>query len=525
MTTTTPAAKQLTLLGFFAITASMVMAVYEYPTFATSGFSLVFFLLLGGILWFIPVALCAAEMATVEGWEEGGVFAWVSNTLGERWGFAAISFGYLQIAVGFIPMLYFVLGALSYILNWPELNTNPVIKTIAALVILWGLAFTQFGGTKYTATIAKVGFFAGILLPALILVVLAVSYLMSGAPLAIEISADTFVPDFTKIGTLVVFVAFILSYMGVEASATHVNEMKNPGRDYPAAMLLLMIAAICLSSIGGLSVAAVIPNNEINLSAGVVQTFNVLVTHFSTGAEWAVRIIAALLLLGVLAEIASWIVGPSRGMYVAAQKGILPKAFSKVNKNGVPVTLVISQLLITTVALIILTNTGGGGNMSFLIALALTVVIYLCSYFMLFLGYMHLVCKQPEKKRVFNIPGGKGTKLAIASAGLIVSILAFVVSFFPPSSLPGGSGADTYVTLLGVCFVVIFLVPFVIYALHDKRGKETGITMVHIKTHNAPANHFFIHPRARSFWHLVHNDKAVDQQSSGAAAAEEKDKK
>lgn len=41
--TTAPAAKQLTLLGFFAITASMVMAVYEYPTFATSGFSLVFF--------------------------------------------------------------------------------------------------------------------------------------------------------------------------------------------------------------------------------------------------------------------------------------------------------------------------------------------------------------------------------------------------------------------------------------------------------------------------------------------------
>lgn len=70
--TTAPAAKQLTLLGFFAITASMVMAVYEYPTFATSGFSLVFFLLLGGLLWFIPVALCAAEMATVEGWEEGG---------------------------------------------------------------------------------------------------------------------------------------------------------------------------------------------------------------------------------------------------------------------------------------------------------------------------------------------------------------------------------------------------------------------------------------------------------------------
>src|SRR5699024_2269925 len=152
-------AKQLTLLGFFAITASMVMAVYEYPTFATSGFSLVFFLLLGGILWFIPVGLCSAEMATVEGWEEGGVFTWVSNTLGERWGFAAISFGYLQIAVGFIAMLYFVLGALSYILSWPALHTDPIVKTIAGVIILWVLAFTQFGGTRYTAIIAKIGFF------------------------------------------------------------------------------------------------------------------------------------------------------------------------------------------------------------------------------------------------------------------------------------------------------------------------------------------------------------------------------
>ncbi|OTG86114.1 glutamate:gamma-aminobutyrate antiporter [Acinetobacter sp. ANC 4558] len=502
------APKQLTLLGFFAITASMVMAVYEYPTFATSGFSLVFFLLLGGILWFIPVALCAAEMATVEGWEEGGVFAWVSNTLGERWGFAAISFGYLQIAIGFIPMLYFVLGALSYILNWPALNTDPIVKTVAALIILWALAFTQFGGTKYTAIIAKVGFFAGILLPAIILVFLAVSYLISGAPLAIEMSAATFFPDFSQIGTLVVFVAFILSYMGVEASATHVNEMKNPGKDYPLAMLLLMIAAICLSSIGGLSVASVIPHNEINLSSGVVETFHQLVIHFSPALEWAVRIIAALLLLGVLAEIAAWIVGPSRGMYVAAQKGILPQSFAKVNKNGVPVKLVVSQLLITTVGIIVLTNTGGGGNMSFLIALALTVVIYLCSYFMLFLGYIHLVRKQPEKKRVFNIPGGKSFKLIVASSGLIISIIAFVVSFFPPSSLPGGAHSETYVTLLVGSFVIIFLLPFIIYAVHNKHGQKGNASLVHIKMHNAPEGHFFIHPRARSTHHFIVDDES-----------------
>lgn len=359
----------------------------------------------------------------------------VSNTLGPRWGFAAISFGYLQIAIGFIPMLYFVLGALSYILKWPALNEDPITKTIAALIILWALALTQFGGTKYTARIAKVGFFAGILLPAFILIALAAIYLHSGAPVAIEMDAKTFFPDFSKVGTLVVFVAFILSYMGVEASATHVNEMSNPGRDYPLAMLLLMVAAICLSSVGGLSIAMVIPGNEINLSAGVMQTFTVLMSHVAPEIEWTVRVISALLLLGVLAEIASWIVGPSRGMYVTAQKNLLPAAFAKMNKNGVPVTLVISQLVITSIALIILTNTGGGNNMSFLIALALTVVIYLCAYFMLFIGYIVLVLKHPDLKRTFNIPGGKGVKLVVAIVGLLTSIMAFIVSFLPPDNI------------------------------------------------------------------------------------------
>ena len=49
-------ARTLTFFGFFAITASMVMTVYEYPSFASSGFQLVFFLIIGGILWFLPVA-------------------------------------------------------------------------------------------------------------------------------------------------------------------------------------------------------------------------------------------------------------------------------------------------------------------------------------------------------------------------------------------------------------------------------------------------------------------------------------
>ncbi len=109
--------------------------------------------------------------------------------------------------------------------------------------------------------------------------------------------------------------------------------------------------------------------------------------------------------------------------------------------------------------------------MSFLIALALTVVIYLSAYFMLFIGYIVLVLKHPDLKRTFNIPGGKGVKLVVAIVGLLTSIMAFIVSFLPPDNIQGDS-TDMYVELLVVSFLVVLALPFILYAVHDRKGKQ-----------------------------------------------------
>jgi len=451
----------LGLTGFFMMTGSMVMTIYSYPAFATSGFSLVFFLVFSGLLFFIPVALVAAELATGEGWQTGGVYTWVAAAFGKRWGFTAIFLQWLQITVGFVTMLYFVVGALSYLMNWPELNTNPWIKLAFVLVIFWLVTLFNFSGTSWTARLATIGLIGGVSIPALILIGLAITYIVQGDPMQIKMGLSDFLPDFKNVQTLVVLVAFILSYAGIEASAPHVNDLENPRRNYPLAIILLTIFAIAINILGALAIAIVIPSSKINLSAGVLQTFQVLLDQYHFA--WALKPVAILLALGTVAEISAWVVGPAQGMFAAAKEGLLPSVFTKVNSKNVPIPFILAQGVVVTIWSVILTIGGGGNNLSFLLAMALTVVTYLAMYILLFLAYFVLKTKRADVVRAYNIPGGKSGGFIVAGAGLLMVLLSMVISFFPPASISGAAEFH-YVQILLGSFLVSMIIPHLIFA-------------------------------------------------------------
>ncbi|WP_392564819.1 amino acid permease [Orbus wheelerorum] len=466
--------KKLSLFGFFAITASMVLTVYEYPAFAVSKMNLVFYLLVAGFLWFIPVSLVSAEMATVKGWQKGGIFTWVEKTLGPKWGFAAVFYQWFQITVCFITMIYFIIGAFSMAFGWSELNSDPWLKLAAVLVIFWVVTISQFWGTKWTEIIAKFGFIFGVFGSGILLFVLAIIYILQGGDIQVSFGADAWIPDFSKFNTLVIFVSFILAYCGVESSASHANEMKNPARDYPLAMLLLVIVAIGIDILGGFTIAATIPQSELGLNTGVIQAFEYLISYFG-GAAWIVSAIAIIICIGVIAEIACWVVGPSAALLNAAEKGLLPKSLAKTNKAAVPVNLVIIQGVVVSIWACVLTLGGGGGNLSFFIAIALTVCIYLVAYTLMFIGYLKLTYKQTEKERAFRIPGGKFGKTIIALVGLVITIFAFFISFFPPANIGGNISDLSYFAILVICWAAMVAVPFLIYHFYGKKHYQPEV--------------------------------------------------
>jgi len=362
-------------------------------------------------------------------------------------------------------MLYFVVGALSYVLDWPALNTNPVLKLAFVLVIFWLVTLFNFNGTSWTARLATIGLIGGVSIPAFILIGLAITYIVQGDPMQIKMGMSDFFPDFGNIQTLVVLVAFILSYAGIEASAPHVNDLENPKRNYPLAIILLTIFAIVINIFGALAIAIIIPENKINLSAGVLQTFQVLLDQYHLA--WALKPVAILLALGTVAEVSAWVVGPAQGMFAAAKEGMLPKVFTRVNAKDVPIPFILAQGVVVTLWAFILTLGGGGNNLSFLLAMALTVVTYLAMYILLFLAYFVLKTKRSDIPRAYNIPGGNAGGFFVAGAGLLMVLFSMVISFFPPSSITGADESH-YVEILLGSFIVSIIIPHILFALRPR---------------------------------------------------------
>ena len=251
--------------------------------------------------------------------------SWVGNTLGPRWGFSALFFQWFQITVGFVTMAFFILAALAYVFKVDALYDNPLVMFFGVAIIVWVLTFTQLGGTKYTERISKIGFIGGIVLPVIILLVGLIVYFATGGVSQIKMTVETLIPNFTEADTLVIFASFILGYMGVEASASHVNELKDPTKTYPSVMVVLTMLTIVLDALGGLAIATTLSSKTLNgnLSYGVIEAFEaIFIDHLGSRFGWLVLVVSVLLALGVLAEISKLEMGvrfspPAPGDYLA----------------------------------------------------------------------------------------------------------------------------------------------------------------------------------------------------------------
>ena len=91
-------------------------------------------------------------------------------------------------------------------------------------------------------------------------------------------------------------------------------------------------------------------------------------------------------------------------------------------------------------------------------------VLYLIMYMLMFSAAIYLRYNMKKSNRPFRIGGkGNGMMWFIGGLGFLGSLLAFVLSFIPPSQISVGSNAVWFSVLI-IGTLVVVIAPFIIYA-------------------------------------------------------------
>src|SRR5215813_13979725 len=142
----------------FMITAS-VASLRSAPTMAVYGLACVFLYIVPAIIFLLPQALVAAELAS--GWS-GGVYRWVSEGISPRWGMLAIWCQFAMTIFYYPTLLAFVASTLAYVFN-PDLADNGVYTGVVIVVVFWLGVFLSARGMDAIAKLASSGLVIGTL--------------------------------------------------------------------------------------------------------------------------------------------------------------------------------------------------------------------------------------------------------------------------------------------------------------------------------------------------------------------------
>ena len=456
-------------LGVFSIAMINLAIIYSIrglPMLAEEGTAAGFYLLVSAVFFLIPVAFISAELAT--GWPPtgpGGIYIWVRQALGERWGFVAIWMQWSENVIWFPTVLSFIGATIAFIFM-PSLANNKVYMLITILIIYWAGTFANFRGMKTSAWISTLGVI-GTMVCTVLIIGMGITWLVSGNPLQVDLSWKAMLPDMSNLNNLVFLAGVMVITSGIEVSAVHEGEVRNPGRVFPRAIFLSAAISFCALLLGAMSIAFVVPANEISLVAGVMEAFEKFFEAYHI--KWLIPAIAVLIVIGSIGEVAAWILGPSKGLLTTARDGLLPPFFQRCNERRVPVSILWIQAFIVT-GLVLIFLLMPTVSSAYWILTALTAQIYLIMYILLFVAGIVLRYKEPDTPRAFRVPFGNAGMWFFAVLGIIGAIFTLFIGFLPPSQVKTGN-LYFYEAFLIIGMLVMVLLPIIIYALRKPNWK------------------------------------------------------
>ena len=281
------------------------------------------------VLFFVPYGLITAELGAA--WPgEGGLYVWVREAMGPRWGSLAAWFYWINNAY-WVPAVYMVFAGTFHSIFLrahlpPNLQEGPGatwLQTFIALAVTWmtvGIGVVRLQVSKWVpnvGAVVKVAIFV-------VLGSLGMLSLLSGNPPANAFSWRGLVPDASA--SLRFLPVLVYNALGFELMSSAGEEMRDPQRDVPRVILLsgLVISVVYMLGVAGILIS--VPLSELSLLTGTWDALAALGKPWGAGGDALVLALGIGFLYACVANIVTWSLGVNRVAAAAAAEGALPAA-------------------------------------------------------------------------------------------------------------------------------------------------------------------------------------------------------
>ena len=384
------------------------------------------FLILGFCL---PYGLITAELGSTFD-SEGGMYDWVKKAFGNKWA-ARVAWNYwinfpLWIASLAVAVTDVVAGIFDI-----ELSLMWLLILQLGYTWLVSLLGTQrIGESKWIVNLGT--FFKILFMVALGLLGIYV-YVKTGESANPITSVTDLLPSLDLAGLSFISV-IIFNFLGFEVVATFTDDMENPKRDIPKALIIggALMALFYVLPATGINIAMTTEQAE---AAGITDSFAILLTNLGVNADIVRMIVIAVGLMFIytmVANIVSWSFGVNSVAKYSAEDGGLPKIFAKSNKDGVPYMASIINGIVATVIVIlgiILGEVSESASNLFWTFFSFSLVTLLMSYIPLFPAFLKLR-KIDKTERAYKVPGNAFVLNLITWLPLVLLIGGVVFTLF-----------------------------------------------------------------------------------------------
>jgi len=378
------------------------------------------------ILFFIPYGLITAELGSTYP-EQGGIYIWVRRAFGEKWAARTTWYYWINVAL-WMPSVYVLFAGIFSQLFFPDLSLTWII--IIGIVMSWVTVLIGI----ITLEIGKWVPNTGAILKAVIILVLGIGGIVFAIRngVANDLSFGAILPSWDA--GLAFLPVIVYNFLGFELMSGAGEEMKNPGRDIPRAIIIAggLIAFLYLFATIGMLLA--LPLDQLGLVSGIVDTLKAILGE-SGIAHVVVIILGISALYTFFANMVTWTMGANRSAAQAADEGTLPALFGKLHPvNKTPVGAYLITGIVSTVVIIIYGFLAGSNEDLFWTLFAFSSIIFLLPYLMLYPSFLKLRSSDPDRPRPYTFPGGKPFAWIMSIIGIIFVVQAIIFFLWVPGN-------------------------------------------------------------------------------------------